>query len=152
MLEVWEVLLTSGRHSSKQDLCAPFLDQMEWTPTLMSSVSDIFFCSSSLSQRHISVLSYFFAFKKMLIGIFFCVCVCITEDIFFLPSRDERNPMVYGVFTTTRWDAAYTVSMSIYHCFWSEYHSLTSIVKSWFKMILNIFYTLTWQLKTWLFV
>lgn len=27
----------------------------------------------------------------------------IAEDIFLLSTRDERNPLVYGVFTTTRY-------------------------------------------------
>lgn len=26
----------------------------------------------------------------------------LIEDIYLLPTRDERNPVVYGVFTTTR--------------------------------------------------
>lgn len=68
--------------------------------------------------------------KRYSLCTFFIVCsVCVTEDVFLLPSRDERNPMVYGVFTTTRWDVAPAVSVSIFNCFWSGYRSLKSVLK-----------------------
>lgn len=31
------------------------------------------------------------------------VYVCIVEDIFMVSTRDDKNPKVYGVFTTTRY-------------------------------------------------
>lgn len=38
----------------------------------------------------------------MLLIFFFCL-VIVTEDVFLMNSKDPKNPIVYGVFTTSRY-------------------------------------------------
>lgn len=59
----------------------------------------VFITHSALFHNHTYLL--FLAILKQTYYVF--VYVCITEDIFMVPTRDEKNPKVYGVFTTTRY-------------------------------------------------
>lgn len=53
---------------------------------------------------HITTLILFLAILNQLCVF---VYVCIIEDIFMVPTKDEKNPKVYGVFTTTRYSFFY---------------------------------------------
>lgn len=50
----------------------------------------------------------------------FCVYLCvILEDVFMLRKKDEKNPEIFGLFSTTRWvrslnRAMYTFIFSVY--------------------------------------
>lgn len=42
--------------------------------------------------------------------IFFLLCVSIAEDVFLMSSKDPKNPVIYAVFTTSRYTGLFTVT------------------------------------------
>ncbi len=94
-----------------------------------------FFCSCSLSQRHISVLSYFFAFNKMLIGIFF-VYVCVLQRTYF-SSLAEMKEIQWctecspppGETQLIQWACRYIIAFGLSTIAW---HPLWKVDLKWF--------------------
>lgn len=41
---------------------------------------------------------------------FFLLCVSIAEDVFLMSSKDPKNPVIYAVFTTSRYTGLFTVT------------------------------------------
>lgn len=99
-------LLTSGQLSSKHVWFVLCQDPMVLTHTLMNYVSvrngfeykNIFWCC----PYRISVIFLFHLF------------LLFTEDVFLMNSKDPKNPIVYGVFTTSRYGMYYFTCIEIW--------------------------------------
>lgn len=79
----------------------------------------------------------------------FCVYLCvILEDVFVLRKKDEKNPEIFGLFSTTRWvsslnRAMYTFIFSVYFneqpgCSSSSVFSLSAVFKGYAVCMYNM--------------
>lgn len=83
----------------------------------------------------------------------FCVHLCvILEDVFVLRKKDEKNPEIFGLFSTTRWvrshvslnRAMYTFIFSVYFgeqqpgCSSSSVFSLSAVFKGYAVCMYNM--------------
>lgn len=118
------LLWTNGRLFLRPGLCAQWWEMMGWKLSLMNWVSASLFTSSftvcivpSSGGKCNSAIANgcWFSIDAYLISeywhIFLMLCFSIPGDVFIQPIQDERNPVVYGVFSTS----GYTPAFSLIH-------------------------------------
>lgn len=102
--EVTGVWWTSGPRSSRPGSCVQFRGSTALTHTSTSCVSCVFFYVRAKRKSWTHRLT---AHPR---PFFFLLCVSIAEDVFLMSSKDPKNPVIYAVFTTSRYTGLFTVT------------------------------------------
>lgn len=108
MMEVKGHWWISGRRSSKHDWSVLWLVQTVLRPTLMNSVCRMFFFPPWSQHVH----------DQLSVCLWCLISVCFKGDVFIQRTHDERNPIVYAVFSTAGWD-----NLSYKHLKYLHFHS-----------------------------